>query len=138
MKCGSRPNCVSSLDSREDFHIEPLVIKSKQAFYLEEALYRMGAVSCISEEKPLGAIKCFFESPVFGFKDVLELEWVRDDLRDKEEVSPQGFRFNVRSYSQTGYSDLGVNRKRIEKLRRQLIGARNSLDDKESVQAGAG
>lgn len=48
-------------------------------------------------------------SRVFGFVDDLEVQ-----LRRAEKV------IAVRSASRTGYSDLGVNRRRVETLRLQL------------------
>jgi uncharacterized protein (DUF1499 family) len=53
-----------------------------------------------------------FRSRVFGFVD------------DVEFFFPAGQRvIHVRSASRTGYSDFGVNRKRIERMRRQLEAA---------------
>ena len=50
-----------------------------------------------------------FISTVFRFRDDLEL---RQDAAHS--------RIQVRSASRIGYSDLGVNRKRVEKLRREF------------------
>jgi uncharacterized protein (DUF1499 family) len=49
------------------------------------------------------------KSRVFGFVDDLELLW-----------DPQSSRVAIRSASRTGYSDLGVNRRRVEDLRSRL------------------
>jgi len=53
---------------------------------------------------PIALIEC--PDPVFRFVD--DIEWLYDLERDQ---------FDVRSASRTGYSDLGVNKKRVERLR---------------------
>ena len=54
-------------------------------------------------------LRAEFKSRVFGFVDDVELQ-----LRAAEEA------IAVRSASRVGYSDLGVNRRRVESLRKIL------------------
>ena len=54
-------------------------------------------------------IHAIFKSALFRFVDDVELSF--DDQRKV---------IDVRSASRTGYSDLGVNRKRVEEIRRRF------------------
>jgi uncharacterized protein (DUF1499 family) len=55
-------------------------------------------------------IHATFTSALFGFVDDVEFSF---DEQNKI--------MNVRSASRTGYSDLGVNRKRVEEIRRRFV-----------------
>ena len=105
--CPDRPNCVSSLAEDEEHRVEPLPLDGKP----EEALERLRR---IIEEMPRATVdeadeeylKARFKSRVFGFTDDLELQ-----------VDAEAGVIHVRSASRVGYSDLGVNRKRVEEIR---------------------
>jgi uncharacterized protein (DUF1499 family) len=62
----------------------------------------------IAEEKA-GYLRAEFRSSLFGFVDDLEL------LLDKAAK-----RIDVRSASRTGYFDFGVNRRRVEEIRKRF------------------
>jgi uncharacterized protein (DUF1499 family) len=57
-------------------------------------------------------IRAEFVSKIFRFVD--DVEFYFPDKKSKELL------IHVRSASRVGYSDLGVNRKRIEQIRRKL------------------
>ncbi len=108
--CPSTPNCVCS-DATDRVHrIAPLRFSGNA-----EAAW--GAACLIVENLPRTAIvlreadylhaEC--ESPVLGFVDDLELH-----LRPGEGI------IAVRSAARLGYWDFGVNRKRVEAMRRML------------------
>ena len=105
--CPDRPNCVSSLAEDDDNRVEPLAFEGEP----EEALARLRR---IIEEMPRATVdevdgaylKARFKSRVFGFTDDLELL-----------VDAQAGVVHVRSASRVGYSDFGVNRKRVEEIR---------------------
>lgn len=107
-KCPSSPNCVSSVSGEDEKHkIEPFKFKetleaTKQA--LQKAI-ESSERSRITEQKE-DYWKCEFKSKLWGFVDDVEFYF------DKAEKM-----IHVRSASRTGYSDMGVNRKRIEALR---------------------
>ena len=108
--CPSTPNCVCSDDepSQPGF-IQPLnySCSPEQAWKsVNAAVESMGGQIEKDDGDYLHAV---FISTVFRFRDDLEL---RQDAAHS--------RIQVRSASRIGYSDLGVNRKRVEKLRREF------------------
>lgn len=111
--CPSSPNCVSS-DARDAGHrIDPIRIVGppEEAF---EAARRVVAgwprSEVVRDEPDFLHVEC--TSAVMRFVDDLELL-----LRsDRAEIA-------VRSASRVGYSDLGVNRRRVERLREELVAA---------------
>lgn len=107
--CPDSPNCVSSRDKGEAF-IEPLVLKQnpQQAWPALLEILKTMPRTTILEQSP-GYIHAISKSQIFRFTDDLELELLSD-----------GKTIDVRSASRTGYSDMGVNRERVEKLRQAL------------------
>ena len=104
--CPSSPNCVSSESNTPSSRVEPLTFKGppeKAWGNLRETIREMGGK--IQEEQE-GYLWATFTSKVFHFVDDVEFRM----------VSPEGM-IHVRSGSRVGYSDLGVNRKRVERLR---------------------
>ena len=104
--CPSSPNCVSSESYTPSSRVEPLTFKGppeKAWGNLRETIREMGGK--IQEEQE-GYLWATFTSKVFRFVDDVEFRM----------VSPEGM-IHVRSGSRVGYSDLGVNRKRVERLR---------------------
>ena len=109
--CPNSPNCVSSLSDDKSNYVEPLIYKGSQ----EEAREKL--VSVIDSMKrseivtaKTNYIHATFESALFGFLDDVEFSF--DDERKS---------INVRSASRTGYYDLGVNRRRVEEIRRRFM-----------------
>jgi uncharacterized protein (DUF1499 family) len=111
--CPASPNCVTSIDRDKRHAIAPLVYPSNRA-----AAYR--ALIEIIDTQPRATIvkqgsayvHVEFSSRFFGFIDDVEFLFVPDQPS-----------IEVRSASRTGYFDFGVNRKRIEKIRRLLAAA---------------
>ena len=106
--CPSTPNCVCSEDEDTPASIEPLAFEaSAEAAWdaVKEAVQAMGG----QIEKDDGDyLHAAFTSTLFRFVDDLELR-----LDEEARV------IHVRSASRAGHSDLGVNRKRVEELRRR-------------------
>jgi len=104
--CPARPNCVSSEEEKTAAQIAPLAFQgSPDAAWqcLKETIRAAGGEISQEQEQYLRAT---FTSRVFRFVDDVEFRMVvADNL------------IHVRSASRLGYSDLGVNRKRVEKLR---------------------
>jgi uncharacterized protein (DUF1499 family) len=105
--CPESPNCVSSLSKKRSHYVEPLSYRVSQ----EEAREKL--ISVINSMKrseivtaETNYIHAIFKSALFRFIDDVEFS-----LDDQRKV------IDVRSASRTGYSDLGVNRKRVEKIR---------------------
>jgi len=101
--CGARPNCVCSLPS-DSHYIEPLALNNGTIESVATAIEQMDGVIESRDENQLHAT---FTSAVFGFVDDVLI------LIDGDELQ-------VRSSSRVGHSDLGANRKRLERLRAML------------------
>lgn len=103
--CPGSPNCVSSQASDSTHAIEPLA-------FTGDAAIAMQRLRAIIEKMPRTRIVegradylyAEFETAVLGFVDDVEFH-------------ADGAAIQVRSASRLGYSDLGVNRKRIEAIR---------------------
>lgn len=112
--CPSTPNCVSSLvEENSEHYIEPLTFSAtpEQAWTgnmapFKEVLLALPRSTLLHEEG--NKLVVSYESRIFGFEDQLAIE-VRVDGT-----------VHVRSASRVGYSDLGVNRERVESLREQF------------------
>lgn len=109
--CPPTPNCVSSLaDPSSPARVEPLEIVGPPAAAwaaLHEVLASWPRLEIVAESAQ--AIHAEERSALFRFEDDLELR-----LRASEG------QIDVRSASRRGRSDLGVNRRRIERLRAAL------------------
>lgn len=108
--CPASPNCVSSqADPNDKVHyLAPIGFADDP----EAAWRRLQAVVSAQPRVTLrrneaGYLHAEFRSRVFGFVD--DVQFILD---------PQNRLIHFRSASRTGYSDLGVNRKRIEAIRK--------------------
>jgi uncharacterized protein (DUF1499 family) len=115
--CPTSPNCVTSEGDPQDaeHHVEPLafppgVTDPDLAWEAVERAVRGLERTIIVTARP-GYLHAECSSALLGFVDDLEC------LLDRRARAIQ-----VRSASRLGYSDLGVNRKRVEALRRRLAG----------------
>ncbi len=110
--CPESPNCVSTeaQDNRhkiDAFHLKGDLTKNwLEIQRVNAALPRSAVVR--ADEMSLHAT---FKSRVFRFVDDLELF-----------LNPSTGIISIRSASQTGYWDFGVNRRRVEQLRHELQG----------------
>lgn len=107
-RCPSAPNCVGSEYPDDKSHyIPPLPYATGTA---DDALARVrSAIQAMGGEvrqEGEGYLAATFSSRVFGFVDDLEVR-----------VDREARVIHVRSASRVGRSDLGVNRKRVERLR---------------------
>ena len=106
--CPDSPNCVSTTASRPKNRLEPMVFTetanaAKQK--LESIIREMPGSRIITSENLY--IHAEYRSRVFGFVDDVEV------LLDETQKL-----IFLRSSSRIGYSDLGVNRKRMDQIRR--------------------
>jgi len=105
--CPKSPNCVSSLAEDKQHFIEPIPYEGETAVTRHELLeilnsFKRARVVSLEED----FIHAEFISSVFRFVD--DVEFYFDDAVKV---------IQVKSASRTGYSDFGVNRRRIEKIR---------------------
>lgn len=108
--CPSKPNCVSSQAQDQKHYVPPLgfdVPAAETRRALLELLPQMEGAKVMTEESFY--IRAEFTSPTMKFVD--DVEFLVDPLSNF---------VHVRSASRLGYSDLGVNRKRVEDIRARL------------------
>ena len=108
--CPDRPNCVSTQADSEEQRIDPLVLKGERKTELQRLL------SLVSEMPGSRSVSVRddylhfeFRSRWLGFVDDVEFF-----------VDPGGQAIQFRSASRVGHSDLGVNRSRMEDIRRRF------------------
>jgi len=110
--CPGTPNCVCSEHSDSPEWVEPLAFREMspdEAWkFLKEVIGTMDGEVKNEQE---GYLWSTFTVPVFGFVDDVEFRM------DASEAVIQ-----VRSASRLGFSDLGVNRGRVEEFRRRFAG----------------
>ena len=112
-QCPQTPNCVNSQAKDKKHFIEPIVVTATP---LEAKNYILKTLNEFKQSKIVvvedNYIRAEFFSKIFRFVD--DVEFYFPDKKSKALL------IDVRSASRVGYSDLGVNRKRIEQIRRIL------------------
>jgi uncharacterized protein (DUF1499 family) len=108
--CPKSPNCVSTQSTDDKHRIDPLVYTGP----IEDARHRLLEIvrltprtSLVTREEDYLHVE--YRSRLFGFVDDVEF-WFDDENKV----------IHFRSASRKGYSDLGVNRKRMEQIREQF------------------
>lgn len=110
--CPDSPNCVSSLSAETDHQhfIPPLYYQSSQA---EAQAHLLTVIENLPRTAVMTAqtqyVYAEFTSLVFRFVDDVEFLFI-----------PEQQLIHVRSASRLGHSDFGVNRRRVETIRRQF------------------
>ena len=107
--CPDSPNCVSSETESGRARIEPLVYRNSMARAwrnLKQVLEETGG-KILTEES--GYLRAVYTTPILRFKDDIEFRpaW-------------EGKMIHLRSASRLGYWDLGVNRRRVERIRKSF------------------
>ena len=110
--CPNKPNCVSSQAGASDkqHHIEALTYSGEPAQArerLERAIAGMKRAGVVVREANYWRAE--FRSALWRFVD--DVEFLFDD---------SARRIDIRSASRVGYSDLGVNRRRMEEIRHRF------------------
>ncbi len=108
--CPNRPNCVSSLAADAGHRVEPFVLRvpaERGLAALRAAIAALPRAQIVADEGDY--LHAEVTSRLFRFVDDVEAA-----------IDPDRARIDVRSASRVGYSDLGVNRARIEALRTTL------------------
>ena len=109
--CPESPNCVSSLSKEKSHYVEPLTYNTP----VEEAREKLISVIQSMRRSDIiivdnNYLHATFKSSLFGFVDDVEFSF--DDGKKT---------IDVRSASRTGYYDLGVNRRRVEEIRKRFV-----------------
>ena len=109
--CGSKPNCVCSLQNDSVHGIAPFQIRENVNSSMEKLskiIQSMNGARIISSQD--GYLYAEFKTSFFGFIDDVEFH-----------VNESANRIEVRSASRLGYSDLGLNRSRLESIRKKYL-----------------
>ncbi len=109
--CPDRPNCVCSEYAGDSAHyIEPVHLPAgTQAEVTQLArriIQELGGRVVVERD---GYLAATFRSALFGFVDDLELR-----------IDEQEQRLHIRSASRVGYSDSGVNARRVKQLKKRM------------------
>lgn len=104
--CPGTPNCVASEDSGKDSYIEPLEFSGEPGAAWEHAKEALTGLGGRIEKDTGDYLWATFRSRIWRFVDDTELR-----------LDAAGKVIHVRSASRVGKGDLGVNRKRVERLR---------------------
>ena len=107
-ECPNKPNCVSTQATDASQQIEPLAMAAspeESLAKLRRVIQSMPRARIVTDQD--GYLHAEFRSLVFGFID--DVEFLAD---------PSSQTIQCRSASRVGHSDLGVNRKRVEQIRK--------------------
>ncbi len=109
--CPGKPNCVSSRATDAKHTIEALQLSRNNIpakwVAIQREIEKLPRCTLIKASDRYLHAAC--KSRLFGFVDDLELL-----------LDPVNGKIEIRSAAQTGYSDFGVNRRRVESLRASL------------------
>ena len=112
--CPNKPNCISSQSTDTARYVAPLQYAgslSDARQKLTEVLKNTKRVVLVKAET--NYIHAEFRSRIFGFVDDVEFYFPKE--KSGETV------IHIRSASRIGYSDLGANRRRIERIRKEFL-----------------
>lgn len=112
--CPETPNCVNSQAEDEKHAIEPILVAAAPQKTRERLLQVVAAekrAEVVQSDEDY--IRATFRSALFGFVDDVEF-YIAGQRQGRTVV-------HVRSASRIGKSDLGVNRKRIERIRKKMM-----------------
>lgn len=104
--CPDKPNCVSSESHLPYSSIAPFHYSSSDEQAWQDIITSIHAAGGNLKQKDNGFLWATFTSRIFRFVDDVE---ARLDKTSKL--------IHIRSASRVGHSDLGINRKRVEKIR---------------------
>ena len=104
--CPDKPNCVSSMAEKPEALIAAIDYSATDELAWKNMVTVMDHVGGTVAEQDNHYLRATFTSMIFRFVDDVEI------IQD-----PSNKVFHIRSASRSGHSDLGVNRKRVEKIR---------------------
>ena len=110
MSCPSAPKCVSSQASDSSHYIEPFSFQDPPAEAmqrLKDAVLTLKRVTIIEEQPDYLHVEV--RSLIFRFVDDVEFT-----------LEPEQGLIQIRSSARVGYTDFGVNRRRVERIRQKF------------------
>ncbi|MBA3954179.1 DUF1499 domain-containing protein [Candidatus Dependentiae bacterium] len=106
--CTHKSNCVSSQSTEDSHKVQPFYYKNSGNQALKRLISLLEAQPrCTIITQSPNYIHAEFKTSIMGFVDDVEFY-----------IPSSGNQIQVRSASRIGHYDLGVNRKRIERLRK--------------------
>jgi uncharacterized protein (DUF1499 family) len=107
--CPSSPNCVSTLTNQEDKKLAPISWQNRLSPIdeIEKIILSMERTKVLSKTE--NSLHVIFISSIFRFKDDVIFYY------DEEAKL-----IHFKSQSRIGYSDLGVNKKRMEEISNRI------------------
>lgn len=107
--CPGTPNCVCSEYPGEPGHVPPIHFDGDPASALKKAgtVIRQMKGTIVTEQQ--NYLRAVFSTPVFRFKDDLEVR-----------IDEERGLLHIRSASRVGHSDLGANRKRVNRFQNAI------------------
>jgi len=114
--CPDSPNCVSSQSEEKPHYVDPWRYETALNEATERLLFVLRSMERVKIMHAEAAyIHAEFTSALFRFVD--DVEFYVDDGQKT---------IHVRSASRTGYYDFGVNRRRVERIRKRFLQATGS------------
>jgi len=108
--CPDSPNCVSSQTDSDRHHVAPLRYDGDLEIARKRLLAVLGGMERVKIVRADATyVHAEFRSALFAFVDDVEFRF-----------DPHGV-VQIRSASRVGYSDFGVNRKRVEDIRARFV-----------------
>lgn len=106
-ECPASPNCVSSQSKSREHLVQPIPFSGNMNEFKDQVLKLSSILPRTQIARVDGPyIHLISTSLIFRFKDDIELYFNETDKI-----------IHIRSASRVGYSDLGINRKRVESIR---------------------
>ena len=109
--CGNKPNCQGSQSSRENQRVDPFLIalNANDALpTIATSIVELGGKIALQQDNYIHAT---FKTKLMGYID--DVEFLVDEAANEVQI---------RSASRLGHSDLGANKKRIDRIRAHLAG----------------
>lgn len=108
--CPDSPNCVSSMAAEKDSHRIPPLIGDEPGIIAERIVDAVASIPrCSIVTRTPQRIHAICRSRLFGFEDDLYIEARKD--------TPV---VDIRSSARSGWWDMGVNRRRVEEVRKRI------------------
>ncbi len=107
--CGKKPNCVCSFQDPSDrgHHIEAMPVAKNPVEFIWQHFSSQKRVEMITRDSNYLHVVCY--SKIFRFPDDVEFLYLEESSQ-----------LHFRSASRIGRSDFGVNRKRVEGIKKLL------------------
>lgn len=122
--CPGKPNCICSEDRQAEAWVEPLTFQGPPTRAWEQLQAVLQDMKGTIQRQDDQYICTTFSTKVLRFVDDMEFRMVAEENT-----------IHVRSASRVGYSDLGLNKRRMERLRSRFY---EGMNDQNANERGPG